>query len=341
MDIRIEGQRKRLPTGTTSRKLAEKIHAKALTDIQEGKWFENEKGKTITFRELWAKYEVKYLKKRDLYTIKHLRPVFQDLVLSRITTDMIEDYILARAKEGASASTIYQEFALGRRMFNVARKKWKWVRHNPWADVEFSELQEIDNERHRWLTVEGEKVLLDNATPPYLADIIIFAIHTGCRRGEILSCDWRKNIDMTRRLITVQATKGGNRKVIPMSDTLYGMLLRRSKVRDISGRLFPYEMNAVKDAFERAVEKAKLQDLHFHDLRHTFATRLVQAGIDLYYAVKQMMGHRSIKTTERYAHHAPESLRPSVRVLDECYNRLGHNLDTIQGKETREKVALP
>jgi site-specific recombinase XerD len=125
-----------------------------------------------------------------------------------------------------------------------------------------------------------------------------------------------------------------------MSNTLYGMLLKRSKVRDISGKVFPYEMTAVKDAFERAVKKAKLEDLHFHDLRHTFATRLVQAGIDLY-AVKQMMGHRSIKTTERYAHHAPESLRPSVRVLDECYNRLGHNLVTIQGTETEEKVALP
>jgi site-specific recombinase XerD len=105
-------------------------------------------------------------------------------------------------------------------------------------------------------------------------------------------------------------------------------------------KVFPHEMNAVKDAFGRAVKKAKLEDLHFHDLRHTFATRLVQAGIDLY-AVKQMMGHRSIKTTERYAHHAPESLRPSVRVLDECYNRLGHNLVTVQGKATDEKVALP
>jgi integrase len=104
-----------------------------------------------------------------------------------------------------------------------------------------------------------------------------------------------------------------------MSETLFKMLSRRSRVRDISGRIFPHEMTAVKDAFERAVEKSKLEDLHFHDLRHTFATRLVQAGVDLY-TISRLMGHRSIKMTERYAHHCPASLTPSVKVLDDYYN---------------------
>jgi len=71
----------------------------------------------------------------------------------------------------------------------------------------------------------------------------------------------------------------------------------------------------VDRAFREAVRKAKIVDFHFHDLRHTFATRLVQAGVNLY-AVKELLGHESIKTTERYAHHYPESLRPSVMVLD-------------------------
>ncbi len=94
------------------------------------------------------------------------------------------------------------------------------------------------------------------------------------------------------------------------------MLLRRSKVQHISGRLFPISASTVRQEFDEAVESAKLENFHFHDLRHTFATRLVQAGINLY-AVKELMGHESIKTTERYAHHYPESLRPSVMVLDE------------------------
>jgi integrase len=337
----VEGKRIRMSTETKNRRAAETIHAKVLTDIREGKWFENAKGKTITFSELWEKYQSRYVKVRDPYTIKHLLPVFGSRTLAAITTEMIEDYILGRSDEGAAASTIYKEYALGRRMFNVARKQWKWIANNPWSDIEFSDLQEIDNERERWLTVDEERALIESAGPPYLADIIVFAIHTGCRRGEILSCQWRENVDMKRQTVTVQASKGGTRKVIPMSDTLFRMLVERSKVTDISKRVFPYEMNAVKDAFERAVEKAKLGDFHFHDLRHTFATRLVQAGVDLY-AVKNMMGHRSIKTTERYAHHAPESLRPAVGMLDDFYIRdVGHGLVTVQRKATEEKVALP
>jgi integrase len=337
----VEGKRIRISTETKTRRVAETIHAKVLTDIREGRWFENEKGKTTIFSELWEKYQSRYAKVRDPYTIKHLLPVFGGRTLAEITTEMIEDYILERSEEGAAASTIYKEYALGRRMFNVARKKWKWIGNNPWSDIEFSDLQEIDNERQRWLTVDEERVLLENASPSYLTDVIVFAIHTGCRRGEILSCQWRENVDMKRRTVTAQASKGGTRKVIPMSETLFRMLGRRSKVMDISGRVFPYEMNAVKDAFERAVEKAKLEDLHFHDLRHTFATRLVQSGVDLY-AVKNMMGHKSIKTTERYAHHAPGSLRPAVVALDDFYVRdFGHGLVTVRGTETDEKVALP
>ncbi len=129
---------------------------------------------------------------------------------------------------------------------------------------------------------------------------------------------------MSRKVITIQASKGGNKKCIPMSETLYQVLLKMSKVRHISGRVFPFAMNAVKDAFERAVVKAKLEDFHFHDLRHTFATRLVQAGIDLY-SVKQLLGHKSIKMTERYAHHYPESLRPSIAALDGYYKTSGKN----------------
>ncbi|MDA8091024.1 MAG: site-specific integrase [Nitrospiraceae bacterium] len=79
-------------------------------------------------------------------------------------------------------------------------------------------------------------------------------------------------------------------------------------------------VSALKDGFCRAVEKAGLEDFHFHDLRHTFATRLVQNGIDLY-VVKELLGHKTITMTMRYAHHYPESLTKGIEVLDKvCYN---------------------
>lgn len=109
-------------------------------------------------------------------------------------------------------------------------------------------------------------------------------------------------------------SKNGEKRTIPMTNTLFN-LLKDNKVVDISNRVFPYNVNSLKDAFERARDKAKLEDFRFHDLRHTFATRLIQNGVDLY-KVKELLGHKTIAMTMRYAHHYPESLRSSVEILD-------------------------
>jgi len=87
----------------------------------------------------------------------------------------------------------------------------------------------------------------------------------------------------------------------------------------MTGRVFPISVRSLRVAFEAALEKAEIENFHFHDLRHSFATRLVQNGVDLY-KVKELLGHKSVSMTMRYAHHYPESLRASVEVLDDCYN---------------------
>jgi site-specific recombinase XerD len=95
-------------------------------------------------------------------------------------------------------------------------------------------------------------------------------------------------------------------------------VLSEMAVRQFSGRVFPISVRSLRCAFAKALEKAEIGDIHFHDLRHTFATRLVQSGVDLY-KVKELLGHKSFTMTMRYAHHYPESLRSSVEVLDDCY----------------------
>ena len=76
-----------------------------------------------------------------------------------------------------------------------------------------------------------------------------------------------------------------------------------------------FNPRSVSRAFQTAVDRAKLDRVRFHDLRHTFATRMIQAGIDVY-TVQLLMGHKSIASTQVYAHHSTESLRPGVEVLD-------------------------
>lgn len=312
-----ENKRYQASTGTDNRRLAERVYSKAHLDIVEGRHFIQEKAKSTTFKDMAEHYLTKYQKVRDITSLKRLLPFFGDMSISAISSETVENYILERSAAGAKPATIYNEYTLGRRMFNVARKKWKWTRDNPFADVQFTELLKMDNERYVWLNVKDEATLLEHSID-WLKDIITFAIHTGCRRGEILAMNWRTNINMHQRLVTIKASKGGRNKVIPMSDTLYEMMRQRAKVQEIKGTVFPVKVTAMKDAFERAVKKAGLDGLRFHDLRHTFATRLVQAGVDIL-AVQKMMGHSTLKMTARYAHHYPESLRPTVRALDICY----------------------
>jgi integrase len=322
------GKRIQRSTGTSNKQLAQKIFDAVSADIVHKKWFKQEKARTTTFRELWEHYRRRYEKKRDATSSKRLLPYFGEMTLAEITAEDVEDYVLDR-QESAPApadSTIYQEFSLGRRMFNVARKVWKWVAENPFGDVYIKEMLDLDNGRDRWLTHEEEKILLEAAIRPgYLRDLIVFAIHSGCRRGEILSLTWEDNINLFTRTIKVEISKRKKRdkgnlkkkfKSIPMSDTLFQMLVKRSKVTHITGRVFPISASSARHAFDQAVEKARIEGITFHTLRHTFATRLAQAGINLY-AIKELLGHESVKTTERYAHHCPVSLSPSVKVLDE------------------------
>lgn len=318
MSFTVDGRMYRRSTETENRKLAEAILGKVKTQIVEGKWFDKIVESQITFRELTERYMKRYQKQRDPVSKKQLLPVFGDMPLTQIGINDVEDYINMRLSNGVKPSTVYKEFALGRRMFNVARRKWQkefGVTLNPFADAGFPS---FNNERDRWLTIEEEEALIKAASPEWLRDVIIFAIHTGCRRGEILDIRIRENVDMVRRVITVQASKGGNKKLIPMSEKLFEMMTKRLKVVSISGRLFDNKPLTLKDGFCRAVEKAGLEDLHFHDLRHTFGTRLVQMGVDLY-RVQKLMGHKSIRMTERYAHHCPESLKSAADALDGYY----------------------
>jgi integrase len=308
---------------TSVKRVAEERYSKIVSEIVDGSYFEKQIERTATFQEMTAKYMQKYHRIRDEYTVRKLLPVFGPFILADITTEMISDYRDHRLKTVAPA-TVYQELALMRRMWNIARKEWKWVQKNPVADLSFSVGNR--NARDRWLSPDEERALLEKAAnPSWLHPLLIMALHTGMRRGEILDLLW-KDVDFLRRLITVQKSKNGEKRAIPISQTLLAVL-KGIKVRDFSGRVFPISVRSLREGFEKALEKAGIEDFHFHDLRHTFATRLVQNGVDLY-RVKELLGHKTLSMTTRYAHHYCESLRSSIDVLDQKY----YNSTTVGGQ---------
>jgi integrase len=254
---------------------------------------------------------------QENYEVVGIAPTIQFLTyqkLADITTELVSDYRDERLKV-VKPATVYQELALMRRMFNVARKEWKWTKDNPVADLSFSVGNK--NAHDRWLTVDEEQTVISKATNPvWLRTLLITALHTGMRREEILNLKWR-DIDFARKLLTVHKSKNGEKKSIPLSLTLFNTLWD-IKIKNISGFVFPIAVRSLRAAFDMTLEKAGIKDFHFHDLRHTFATRLVQSGQDLY-KVKELLGHKSIAVTMRYAHHYPESLRASLEVLDKNY----------------------
>ncbi len=312
--IMYHGRRIQESLETGNKRTAEMIYAKKLSDIVEGRYIETALAKKLTFEEMVTKYLDAYTHLRDTHTVKPLMKAFKGYTLFEISTRMIAEYRTMRLKK-VKLATVYQELSLLRRMFNVAIREWEWLQNNPVSRLSFAVGNR--NARDRWLTLEEEQALLASATNPHwLRPLLMVALHSGMRQGEILDLKWQ-HVNFAARIITVVKSKNGEKRGIPMSNTLQGVL-QSIKVRHISGRVFPIAIRSLRAAFGQTLAKAKIEGFHFHDLRHTFATRLVQNGVDLY-KVKELLGHKTLAMTTRYAHHYPESLRGSVEVLDNCY----------------------
>ncbi len=162
------------------------------------------------------------------------------------------------------------------------------------------------------------------------------------RQGEILSLEWA-NVDLFRKTATVVKSKNGEKRTVPLNNTVFKLLKKKYKKRQVKSKyLFSSMVGTQIDArnllrsFYNALKRAKIEDFRFHDIRHTFATRLVQAGVDLY-KVGKLLGHKDIRMTQRYSHHYPESLRDGVEVLD----KKRYNLGTISKKGITGNTVTP
>ena len=242
---------------------------------------------------------------------------FGGRTLVEITSKLIAEYKTRRYAAGLKPASINRELATLKKAFNLAVKEWEWCRENPVSRVS---MEQEHNTRDRWLSREEEARLLQGCAP-WLHDLVTVGLHTGMRMGELLDLSWRA-VDVTRRTVTVVRSKNGERRTIPVNQTVLAMLKEKTTLRSLRTELVfcsqvftPMESGHLRRALRLALSKAQIDDFHFHDLRHTFATRLVQAGVDLY-KVQRLLGHKSPIMTQRYAHHYPESLRDGVEILD-------------------------
>ena len=172
-----------------------------------------------------------------------------------------------------------------------------------------------------WREVRSYEKLasIDGYFADHLKPMVLLSINTGLRRGEIFNLRW-SDIDFGKKTLTVEGatSKSGQTHYVPLNSEILALLKEWKKqskgevvfASPVTGGRF----NNIKRSWSQLRDRAGMSDFRFHDLRHTFASKLVMQGVDLY-VVKELMGHSTIQMTERYAHLAPEHKASAVEKL--------------------------
>ncbi|HEV2289702.1 MAG TPA: tyrosine-type recombinase/integrase, partial [Candidatus Acidoferrales bacterium] len=276
----------------------------------------------ITFGEFGNRYmeHAKVNKRswlRDEQMLGHLHKfIGAERQLTEITSADIEGYKMHR-RASVSGSTVNREMALLKRMFNLAIEWDLYLGLNPFRRVKF--FREF-NTGLRVLNPQEEEKLLQNAAP-YLRDLIRFALNTGMRVGEIFSLCW-STVNLDKGVLNVFAPKTQKLRGIPINADArrvleFWALGKRNEFvfyNPETGKPFV----DLKAGFKLACKKAGVEGVTWHTLRHTFASRLVDRGVDIV-TVKELLGHSSLTVTMRYTHTNLDSKRAAVEKLTgEC-----------------------
>ncbi len=283
-----------------------------------------------------------------LATIRAQFAEFLDLPLEQLSAFAIERWRTDRLKD-VTASTVNRNLAALRGALSRA-VEWHRLRLHPMAAVKDSKvdrfgrvrflegaeelrllavLSERDRRRghardtgNTWRRARGyaERPTLGTYAD-HLTPIVVLALHTGCRQGELFGLQWG-DVDFGRAQLTIRGAiaKSGRSRAIPLNATALDTLItwRPAPIVDGSACVFPGHDGApltdLKTAFTQVLRAAAIVGFRFHDLRHTFASKLVQAGVDLN-TVRELLGHSDFKTTLRYAHLAPQHRAAAVAKL--------------------------
>ncbi len=325
MRFSYQGRQIRRSTEVTDRKLAEQIYFKVRGLVAEGSWCERPVVQQKQVKDLLERYLRDYsapnkaagTHRRDQSLAAHLLRAFGEVPLDQLRPARLAEYKAGRRAQGVAPKTLNDELSLLGHAYKLAEREWEWATDNPVLKIA---KEKVRNLIERWLTTEEEQRLLA-ASPPWLQEIILFALHTGMRRGEILTLQW-SHVDLVRRTLTILEQKNGARDTLPINDTAMAVLQARAAVRTshatfvfVNGADHRRNARNLLRAFYPAMRKAGITRFRFHDLRHTFATRLIQAGVDVY-TVQKLGRWKTISMVLRYAHHQPESLRGGAEVLD-------------------------
>ena len=313
-DYYANGERVIECTGMANRRDAEKFLALRISEVQRGVFV---KPVNTTLPEVGERY-IEYAKlhkrswKRDVQMLDNLHAFFGSAKLRDITPLRVEEYQRERVRE-VSPATSNREMALLKHMFNMAER---WGQHQGTNPVRLVKFLPEDNLRVETVS-EAEEQRLLLASPPYLRDMILFAINTGLRTSDIFNLEWTE-VDIEQRRLKKIVKKNQRPLSLPLNDTAFGIVEARRGIHHgpyvFYNPMTGDKFKDVKGAIAAAVKRAGLGKITWHMFRHTFASRLTREGVDIV-TVKELLGHSNISTTMRYAHSNDEAKRRAVQRL--------------------------
>ncbi|MCD6294271.1 MAG: site-specific integrase [Deltaproteobacteria bacterium] len=268
---------------------------------------------------LWLNPAIGNMRLRDIRPM-HLERVKRNLLNAPVITRKKKPE-KTKKKQARSPRMIQYVFATGRQCWNYARRDGLVADEWPGKEVK---LPKVENQRMRFLTdLEGDQLLAGlKERSQQLHDICLLSLDSGLRAYEIFSLTWNR-IPLAEKLVKVFDSKGKDR-VVYLTDRAVDMLQRLPKDKGLVFKSRTGEqIKEISNAFNREVDslgwndgvKSRKDRLVFHSLRHSYASRLVARGVDLY-VVGQLMGHSDLTMTKRYSHLRPDTLKAAVSLLD-------------------------
>jgi integrase len=259
--------------------------------------------------------------RRAAYAVKPLLAYFGGRPVAEITPGEIAGY---KQHRQVTAATVRRELGVLGAAIRWCNREYGWELPDPTAGRKPRE----PPGRIRWITCDQADALIRAAASepkaPHLADYIRLGLHTGLRSSEMLELEWAR-VDLSTRSIHLypQHQKAARHSAVPLNDMARDAILSRAAYRAQNCPSSPWvfcthegeRIHSIKRSFRTAARRAGIDDYHPHDLRHTCASWLVQAGVPLR-TVAEILRHRDIHTTMRYAHLAPDDARAGLALLE-------------------------
>ena len=295
---------------------AEKWARSVEIEIDRGTYINTDYAQKTLFKEILQKYlddvapNMRSANNQAIRVRKLMKHPIAEVNMAQLSPKHIADYRDERLKV-MKPNTVIRELAILSSVINHARREWSLNVINPVTMIKKPPSSQgrdriLNDEELGRLFIELEKI------SPWYKPLVEFALETAMRRSELMSLLWR-NINFDKSVAFLPLTKNGDSRYVPLSNKAISIL--RSLPRDIDGRIFPLNKQTVSILFLRSARRARVENIHFHDLRHMAITRLASIfsnPIEL----ATISGHKSLSMLKRYTHLKAEDLAIKINKIN-------------------------